>query len=280
MRKNVDANHLLVSRFTFYSQEETLSKFNGSYIPKSALTIFAHPDDSEFTIGGTLAKWAAAGCEITMVLCTSGNVGTHDGKYTLKTLAKTREAEQKEVARFFGVKHVVFLRHNDCALEPTLALSRKLVREIRKYKPEVVLCGDPEGWLYGNDYINHPDHRAAAVAALESVFPRAEMELFWPEEGPVHKVHAVYVHGGKKPDTAIDICTTLDRKIGALKLHKSQMGDWNPTEMITRWAQDEAKAFRRRMKKKGQKAVSDDGGKLKCAEVYRVMTLVDQPQES
>jgi len=93
-----------------------LSKFNGSYIPKSAMAIFAHPDDSEFTVGGTIAKWADAGCEITMVLCTSGNVGTHDPKYTLKTLAKTREAEQKAVAEFFGVKHVVFLRHGDCAL--------------------------------------------------------------------------------------------------------------------------------------------------------------------
>ena len=101
-----------------------MSKFNGSYIPQSAMAIFAHPDDAEFTIGGTIAKWAAAGCEISMVLCTSGNVGTHDPQYTLKTLAKTREAEQKQAADFFGVKHVVFLRHDDCALEPSLDLSR------------------------------------------------------------------------------------------------------------------------------------------------------------
>jgi LmbE family N-acetylglucosaminyl deacetylase len=244
------------------------------------MTIFAHPDDAEFTIGGTIAKWAAAGCEITMVLCTSGNVGTHDPKYTLRTLAKTRETEQKEVADFFGVKHVVFLRYNDCALEPSLELSRKVVRAIRQYKPEVVLCGDPEGWFYGSDYINHPDHRAAAIVALESVFPRAEMELFWPEEGPVHKVHAVYIHGGKKPDTAVDIAATMGQKAAALKLHRSQMGDWDPTEMITQWAQEEAKAFRKRMKKKGQKAKADDGGKLTYAEAFRVMTLVDQPQES
>jgi LmbE family N-acetylglucosaminyl deacetylase len=257
-----------------------LSKFNGSYIPKSAMAIFAHPDDSEFTIGGTLAKWAAAGCEITMVLCTSGNVGTHDPKYTLKTLAKTRETEQQAVADFFGVKHVVFLRHDDCALEPSLELSRKVVHAIRKYKPEVVLCGDPEGWFYGTDYINHPDHRAAAVVALESVFPRCEMELFWPEEGPVHKVHAVYVQGNKKSDTAIDIAATIDKKVAALKLHQSQLGDWDPTEMITHWAQEEAKAARKQAKKKGQKAKADDGGKLQFAEVFRVMTLVDQPQES
>jgi LmbE family N-acetylglucosaminyl deacetylase len=257
-----------------------LSKFNGGYIPKSAMTIFAHPDDAEFTIGGTIAKWAAAGCEITMVLCTSGNVGTHDPKYTLKTLAQTREAEQKEVAAFFGVKHVVFLRYDDCALEPSLALSRKVVRAIRKYKPEVVLCGDPEGWFYGSNYINHPDHRAAAAVALESVFPRAEMELFWPEEGSVHKVHAVYIHGGQKSDTAVDIATTLAKKAAALKLHKSQMGDWDPTEMITQWAQEEAKECRKRAKKRGQKTKADDGGKLKYAEAFLVMTLVDQPQES
>jgi LmbE family N-acetylglucosaminyl deacetylase len=181
------------------------------------MVIFAHPDDAEFTIGGTIAKWAASGCELTMVLCTSGNVGTHDPKYTLKTLAKTREAEQKEVAEFFGIKHVVFLRHDDCALVPDLALSRELVREIRKHKPEVVICGDPEGWFYGDNYINHPDHRAAARAALEAVFPRCEMELFWPEEGPVHKVHAVYIHSAKECNTAIDISTTLDGKVGALK---------------------------------------------------------------
>lgn len=257
-----------------------MSKFNGSYIPASAMTIFAHPDDAEFTVGGTIAKWAAAGCEITMLLCTSGNVGTHDPHYTLKTLAKTREAEQKEVAQFYGVKHLVFLRYADCALEPTLALSRKLVRAIRKHKPEVVICGDPAGWFYGDNYINHPDHRAAARAALEAVFPRCEMELFWPEEGPVHKVHAVYIHGAEESNTAIDIATTLDRKVGALKLHQSQMGDWDPTEMITQWAQEEAKEYRQKSKKNGQKAKADGGGKLKYAEAFRVMTLIDQPQES
>ncbi len=257
-----------------------MSKFNGSYIPKSAMTIFAHPDDAEFTIGGTLAKWAAAGCEITMVLCTSGNVGTHDAKYTLKTLAQTREAEQKEVANYFGVKHLVFLRHDDCALEPSLELSRKIVRAIRKYKPEVVICGDPGGWFYGDDYINHPDHRAAAAVALESVFPRCEMELFWPDEGPVHKVHAVYIHGGERPNTAVDISTTIEKKVGALKLHKSQLGDWDPTEMIGQWAREEAKASRKRAKQNGQKLKTDAGGKLKYAEAFRVMTLVDQPQES
>ena len=257
-----------------------MSKFNGSYIPKSAMTIFAHPDDAEFGVAGTLAKWAAGGCEITMVLCTSGNVGTHDSQYTLKTLARTRETEQKAVATFLGAKHVAFLRHADCALEPTLELRRELVRKIRQYKPEVVICGDPTGWFYGNGYINHPDHRAAAAAALEAVFPCAEMELLWPELGPVHKVHAVYITLTDTGNTAIDIAEQLPAKIQALKMHASQMGEWDPTEMVTQWAQTDAKEFRKRMKKQGQKVKSDAGGKLTCAEVFRVMILKEETPES
>ena len=75
------------------------------------------------------------------------------------------------MAGFFGVKHVAFLRHDDCALDASLALSRKVVREIRKHKPEVVLCGNPEGWFYGNNYLNHPDHRAAALGRGGSRLP-------------------------------------------------------------------------------------------------------------
>ena len=257
-----------------------MSKFNSSYVPKSAMTIFAHPDDMEFTAGGTLAKWAKAGCEITLLLITSGNVGTHEPQYTRESLAETREHEQLEVAQLLGFKDVIFLRHDDCAVEATLDLSRELVRELRKRRPEVVVCGNPDGWFYGDDYINHPDHRAAAVAAVEAIFPRVEMELFWPEEGPVYKVHAVYIQGAPGANTAIDIAGSLELKVGALKLHKSQMGEWDPTEMITTWAKGEAKAFRKRQKKQGVKVRADDGGKLKYAETFRVMTLVDNPQES
>ena len=257
-----------------------MSKFNGNYVPKSAMTIFAHPDDMEFTAGGTLAKWARAGCEITLLQITSGNVGTHDPKYTRESLAETREHEQLEAAKFLGIKDVIFLRHDDCAVQPTLDLSRELVRELRQHRPEVVVCGDPDGWFYGDGYINHPDHRAAAVAAVEAVFPRVEMELFWPEEGPVYKVHAVYLQGVSEANVAIDVSGLLELKVGALKLHTSQLGDWDPTDMITTWAKDEAKAFRKRQKKQGVKVRADDGGKLKYAETFRVMTLVDNPQES
>ena len=254
-----------------------MSKFNSNYVPRSALTIFAHPDDAEFGVAGTLAKWARAGSDITMVLCTSGNVGTHDASYTPKTLAETRENEQREAAGCMGVQRVVFLRHDDCALQPTLELRRELVREIRMHQPEVVICGDPTGWFYGNGYINHPDHRAAAEAALEAVFPCAEMELLWPELGPAHKVHAVYIAMTDTGDVAIDIGDMREAKVQTLKMHKSQMGEWDPTEMVTQWAKSSAKEFRKKQKK-DKKA----RGKLKYAEVFRVMVLQDeeQPPES
>ena len=259
-----------------------MPNFDANYVPKSAMTLFAHPDDAEFGVSGTLAKWARAGCDITLVVCTSGNVGTHDAKYTLASLAETRRREQKAAARILGVKNIVYLDHDDCQLQPTLELRRELVREIRKRKPEVVICGQPDGWLYGSDYINHPDHRAAAIAALEAVFPCAEMELLWPEDGPAHKVSAVYLTLTEQADVWIDITGTIDLKVESLRAHASQMVDWDPNDMVRQWAVEEAKNARKKMKsgkkdkksKKGKKA----RGKLKYAEGFRVMRLKQDEQ--
>ncbi|MCL5966284.1 MAG: PIG-L family deacetylase [Deltaproteobacteria bacterium] len=211
-----------------------------SYVPKSAMAIFAHPDDADFTVAGTIAKWAKAGCEVTLVLITSGNAGTHDPKYTRDTLARTRETEQREAARILGVKDVVFLGHNDCELQPTIDVRRDLVREIRRFRPEVVICGDPQSWFFEDRYINHPDHRAAGAAALDAVSPCAEMELLWPEVGPPHKVQAVFVAMTFFPNVWIDVTDTIDTKILALRAHASQMGGWDPAGMIREWGRREA----------------------------------------
>jgi LmbE family N-acetylglucosaminyl deacetylase len=217
-----------------------MARFDADYVPSSAMTIFAHSDDAEFIVSGTIAKWARAGCEVTFVVITSGNVGTHDPKYSRTTLTRARESEQEAAAQVLGVKHVVYLGYDDCELVPTLELRRRLVREIRKHRPEVVICGDPQAWFFENHYINHPDHRAAAVAALEAVFPCAEMELLWPEEGPAHKVHAVYVCATHTPNTWIDITGTIDAKIESLRVYGSQVGDWDPSERIRERAGREA----------------------------------------
>ena len=249
-----------------------MPKFDADYVPSSAMTIFAHPDDAEFIVSGTIAKWTSAGCEVTFVVVTSGNVGTHDGKYTQETLARTREEEQMAAARVLGVKNVVFLGYDDCELVPTLELRRRLVREIRKFRPEIVICGDPQAWFFEDYYINHPDHRAAAAAALEAVFPCAEMELLWPEEGAVHKVHAVYVCATHSPNTWIDITGTIDTKVESLRAYGSQVGGWDPSEKIRERAAREAARANRKQIEDGS-GIPDPHAPPVYLEAFRVMKL-------
>jgi len=216
--------------------------------PARALSIHAHPDDQEFTVGGTLAKWARAGSEIVTVCITSGGAGSNQytpPHMTREALVPIREAEQRQACRVLGVKEVVFLGYEDGLLEPSLALRRELTRVIRRYRPDAVLCGDPTVRFYGQSYLNHPDHRAAADAALDAVFPSAETRLIFPElleEGLApHHVQTVFIHGASRSDTFVDIADVLDVKLAALREHKSQMGEWDPTEMITLWAREQGR---------------------------------------
>src|SRR4030067_415814 len=112
-----------------------MPRFDADYVPPSAMTIFAHPDDAEFLVSGTIARWTRAGCEVTSVVITSGNVGTHDATYTREMLARKREAEQHAAARVLGVKNMVFLGYDDCELAPTLEPRRRVGRRVRKQWP-------------------------------------------------------------------------------------------------------------------------------------------------
>ena len=213
------------------------------------MSIHAHPDDQDFTVGGTLAKWARAGCEIVAVIITSGDAGSNDPKHDANhkaTLARIREREQHAADRVLGLKGEVFLGYADGALEPTLALRKDLTRLIRQYRPEVVVTGNPEAWFYGDDYVNHPDHRAAAQAACAAVFPSAGTRLIFPEllaEGhEPHNVKRLYVHGVEKPDTWVDISETLELKLTALKKHASQVGGEEIDQMLRGWAAEEGEA--------------------------------------
>jgi len=246
-----------------------MPRFDAGYVPRSAMAIYAHPDDIEFTIAGTVAKWARAGCEVTFVLITSGNAGTHDRKFTRKSLARAREREERESARILGAARVVFLRHGDCELVPTLPLRKELVRRIRRHRPEVVLCNDPQALFFGDRYINHPDHLAAGKAALEAVFPCSEMELLWPGAGLPHKVHAVYVSSSAAPDTWVDVTETIETKIASLSAHRSQLGDRDISPMIHEWARGEAH------RAPAGKATGKGGTRRpKYAEAFRVMRLL------
>ena len=221
---------------------------NNEYIPKRAMSIQAHPDDQDFTVAATLAKWAQAGCEVVSVVITSGDSGSNDpqhGPDYKATLAQIREGEQRAANDVIGVKETVYLHYPDGELEPTIGLRKELTRIIRQYKPDVVVTGNPEGWFYGSEYLNHPDHRAAARAACEAVFPSAGTRLIFTDLLSAgyepHNVKRLYIHGVDKPDTWVDVSATIEVKINALKKHASQLGDEDPEKMIREWAAEEGK---------------------------------------
>jgi LmbE family N-acetylglucosaminyl deacetylase len=210
------------------------------------MSIHAHPDDQEFTVAGTLAKWARAGSTIVTVCLTRGSAGSNESTpadMTREALAAIRESEQREACKLLGIAETIFLDYADGMLEPSIAMRRDVTRLIRRHRPEAVVCGDPTMRFYGNMYLNHPDHRVAADVALDAVFPSAETRLIFPElldeELAPHHVGLVYIHGAERPDTFIDITDVLDVKLAALKAHRSQMGAWDPTEMITAWAREQ-----------------------------------------
>jgi LmbE family N-acetylglucosaminyl deacetylase len=233
------------------------------YTPQIVMSIHAHPDDQEFSIGGTLAKWAKQGCEIISVIITSGDSGsndpTKDADYK-PVLAELREKEQLAANSILGIQKTVFLRYPDGELESTIALRKELTRLIRKFKPDTVLTGNPEGWFYGNEYLNHPDHRAAAEAACTAVFPSAGSRLIFADLLAAgyepHEVKRLYIHGTDKADTWVDITETLDVKIKALQQHVSQVPVDEVGKWMTEWAEGDAK-----------------DKDMKYAESYKVMIL-------
>lgn len=197
--------------------------------PVRILGVFAHPDDPEFFAGGTFARWAADGAEITFVVATSGDKGSSVPDMTSERLVAIREVEEQKAAEALGVKEVVFLRYKDGELFPTLELRRDITRMIRMKKPDIVVTLDPKNW-YSERGINHPDHRAIGAATLEAVFPTARDRLNFLEmerdEGlEPHKALTVYIAGAVEPNTTVDVTDSIETQIKSLYEHKSQISD-------------------------------------------------------
>ena len=193
-----------------------------------AMVVVAHPDDAEWGCSGTVALWCTEGLEVVYVMCTDGSKGTCDPDITSEGLAMTRREEQLAAARVLGVKEVVFLDYEDAMLQPTLELRRDIVRQIRRFKPEVVVTTSPTRELDEAHYIGHPDHMAAGEATLSAVFPAARDRLTFPEllgEGLTpHKVREVRIimYSDTGANNWVDITETIDVSIRALQQHRSQ----------------------------------------------------------
>ena len=196
-------------------------------VPASAMVIFAHPDDAEIGSGGVVARWAAAGCEVTYVLCTNGAAGTADRSLTPAELARKRAEEQRAAADFVGVKHVVMLGYPDGWLEDTREFLGDVVRAIRQHRPQTVFVHDP----YRTRGFQHRDHRKAGIATTDAVYPYARDHLHFPEhmqEGlEPHKVRELWYWGMDEPNVIVDVTDSIDRQIAALIRHESQMPGFN-----------------------------------------------------
>jgi LmbE family N-acetylglucosaminyl deacetylase len=213
--------------------------------PERVLVIVAHPDDADFGVAGTMAKWIRAGTVARMVCCTSGDAGADDANTDPLTLAQTREVEQRAAAKVVGYEGVDFLHRPDGALDNDLALREQLVRIIRQFKPDAVVCMDPTVVITRNGFIQHVDHRMAAMAAIDAVYPASRNAMAFPhlvlDEGlEPHNVDIVYMFFTDQADTWVDTTDTLDTKIAALREHTSQLRQPEKLEeMLRGWSKED-----------------------------------------
>jgi LmbE family N-acetylglucosaminyl deacetylase len=205
------------------------------------LVVMAHPDDVDFGVAASVAKWTDAGIGITYCIVTDGDAGGAELGIPRSEMGPLRRDEQRAAAAVVGVDDVRFLGYPDGRLEPTLALRRDLARVIRAVRPQRVVGMNPERNL-DRIYAAHPDHLATGVATLEAVYPDARNRWAHPEladEGlEPHTVDEVWLTAGvPAPTHYSDVTATLDRKIEALLSHKSQMPDPAAIERTVReWA--------------------------------------------
>jgi LmbE family N-acetylglucosaminyl deacetylase len=236
--------------------------------PQRIAAVMAHPDDADFICAASCARWASEGHEVTYIVITNGNKGSDDRSLSGDELVEIRKAEQRAAAAILGVKDVLFMGLDDGMLTPSLETRKEVVRALRRVRPDVVICQSPNTFYYGDSYINHPDHRAAGTVVMEAVFPAARNHRYFPElleEGlEPYKTSEVWISEDQGIDTWVDVTDFLDLKIAALRAHPGQMGDWDPEEMVRKWATES-----------GANATPP----VKYAEDYKVMRLHEDESE-
>lgn len=206
--------------------------------PMNILVILAHPDDPEFFMGGTIAMWTKLGHKVSYLLLTKGERGVSEQFPDGEELKGIRVIEQRNAADVLGVDQVDFLDNPDGFLEVNLENRCKLVAEIRKRQPDIVVSSDPQTYFHAH-YINHPDHRAAGALTIDAVFPAAGNVGFFPEQidqglKPT-KIRELWMSLTVDPNITLDLSDYWQIRIEALKKHVSQIGD--PDAFVQKWNQ-------------------------------------------
>jgi LmbE family N-acetylglucosaminyl deacetylase len=227
--------------------EPTPEKEPHAWRPARFMVIAAHPDDADFGPAATAAAWIDGGSKGWLVCCTSGDAGAEDPDTDPLELAALREREQRAAAEVVGYEGVTFLHMPDGALVNDLVLREHLVREIRTFKPDAVLATDPQTLFYRGRGVNHTDHRAAGMAAVDAVYPAARNPMAFPwlaKQGLAkHNVRRLYLFWTDHPNAYVDITSTVDRKLDALRAHASQLKDFASVEKWTReWTSELGKS--------------------------------------
>lgn len=229
----------------------------------SAMVLFAHPDDAEIMCGGTVGRWVREGCEVHYVVITDGSAGSNEPGVTREELRPIREREQRAAAEALGVASVTFLGEADGMLEVNLDTRRKVCREVRRLRPEMIVAPDPSALWIGSGYINHTDHKRAGELALTAVMPDAPTRPMFPElldQGlepfEVPNLFLAMDHG----ETVIDITDSIDLKLAALACHVSQLD----MERVEPWIRQSA-----------EKVAAQGGNGFRYGEGFKAFRFTD-----
>ena len=198
-------------------------------MPERVVAVYAHPDDADVSCGGTLARWAAEGAEVHVVVCAAGDKGSSDPDVVPSELAARRALEVERAVAALGLAAHHGLGHPDGELDNDVALRGSIVAVVRALQPDVVVCPDPTAVFFGSSYVNHRDHRMVGWATLDAVVHEARSPHYYPAAGAAHAVAEVWLSGSLEPDTWVDISSTIDAKTEALRCHESQVaeaGEW------------------------------------------------------
>lgn len=224
------------------------------FIPERALAVYAHPDDPEVSCGGTLARWAASGTEVHLVIANRGDKGSADPATDPDALTAHRAEEVARAAEVLGLAGVEHLDYPDGEIDNDAALRARLIEVIRRRRPEALVAPDPTAVFFGDSYVNHRDHRELGWAVLDSLVPAAS-PLYVPDAGPAHQVGLVLLSGTLEADAWVDIADVIDRKVAAVVCHESRLGgdpevvagllEDRATEEGRRCGLSHAEAFRR-----------------------------------
>ena len=190
---------------------------------KVVLALVPHPDDAEFYAGGLLAKLAAEGARVHIVVTSDGCRGSFEADS--ETLIAARAEEMQRAAVVLGAEPPILLGHPDGELDklPAGVLREQFIRAIRLFRPDVVIAQDPYA-----PFEPHPDHRVVAWAATEAL-NFARLPLYHPEHLAAglapHLVVEKYFYANVPTlvNTCIDISESLSRKVAALVEHTSQV---------------------------------------------------------